>query len=128
MEEQNSISIYDLDDKKRYAFIGEVEDPLSHETVGIRDWKRDRLLLHKVKVLIDKNFLLLDGGNIVRIDIGKRLRQLNLEQYDMLSFDARIRHVPVDNYFDYDERGKTKVKWGAQLSPRGNLYYDINTF
>ena len=123
MEDDKSISIYDLNDKIRYSFVAEVHDPLSHETVGINDWKRDRVLLHKVKVLINKEWLSLNNGDIIRIDIGKRLKELHLEEYDILSFDGRVRHVPVDNYFDYDKRGKTRSKWGIQLSPRGKIYY-----
>lgn len=31
MEDDKSISIYDLNDKIRYSFVAEVHDPLSHE-------------------------------------------------------------------------------------------------
>lgn len=124
MEEQKTdISIYDLNDRERYQFIAEVENPLSQETVGINDWKRERLLLRNTKVLIGKEWLILDDGNTIRVDLGKKLKNLHLEEYDILSFEGKVRHVPVDDYYDYDDRCKVKEKWGAQLSPRGNIYY-----
>ena len=117
------ISIYDLDDNKKYSFISTVDEPVSHETVGIHDWKKDRVLLKDVKVLIGKEWYLLDNGGIIRIDLGKKLLKENLKEFDVLSFNGKVRYVEVNRYFDYDDRCKVRMKWGAQISPRGNLYY-----
>lgn len=118
-----NISIYDLDDNKKYSFTATVEEPISHETVGKYDWKKDRVLLKDVNVLIGKEWHMLDEGGIIRVDLGKKLLKLNLDEYDILSFNAKIRYMPVDGYFDYDDRCQVRLKWGLQLSPRGNIYY-----